>query len=125
MAASHSDSFQLSQDPTFQGRVGASLYSACVSIANEGWTIAFHRERYNFVVQILTATLNAQGLNPWSFIFTNTVATDANVLSDATQAGTVVLTTSNRAAQAALVTDAHIDSAISSQFNGYIREPQI
>jgi len=54
-------------------------------------------------------------------LFANAVATNATVLSDATQAGTVVLTTGNVAAQAALVTDAHIDAAIAGMFNAFIR----
>lgn len=120
MAASHNDSAILSGDVLFQGRVGASLYAACISIANEGFTVAFHRERATFAVQILNQTL---ATNPFVTMFTNTVSTDANVLSDATQAGTVVLTTTNRDTQQALVTDAHIDSAVSSQFNAFIREP--
>lgn len=120
MAASHSDSNVLASNATFQGRVGASLYAACVSIANEGWSVAFHRERSTFCVQILT---NTATINPYVALFANTVATDASVLSDATQAGTVVLTTGNVAAQQALVTDAHIDAAVSSQFNSFVREP--
>lgn len=120
MAASHSDSFQLSQDSTFQGRVQQALVAACISIANEGNTVAFHRERARYVVQILSST---NALSAGMTLFTNSVSTDATCLSDATQAGTVVLTSGNRAAQAALVTDAHIDSAISSQFNAFILEP--
>jgi hypothetical protein len=56
-------------------------------------------------------------------LFSNAVATDASVIGDATQAGTVALTAGNRAAQSALVTDAHIDTAIASMFNSFIREP--
>lgn len=123
MAASFSDAAILAGDPTFQARVGASLFTNCQNIGSEGYTIPFHRERATFVVQIFNTPLNAQGVNPFSIIFANTVATDTSVLADATQAGTVVLTTSNRAAQAALVTDAHISNAISAQFNSYIREP--
>jgi hypothetical protein len=56
-------------------------------------------------------------------LFSNTVANDTNVINDATAAGTVVLTSGNRATQQALVTDAHIDLAIASSFNSFIREP--
>jgi hypothetical protein len=59
----------------------------------------------------------------YKVLFANTVATDANVSGDATVAGTVPLTTGNVATQAALVTDAHIDNAISSQFNSFFRTP--
>jgi len=123
MAASFSDAAILAGDAVFQSRVGASLLTSCQNIGSEGFTVPFHRERSTFVVQIFNATLNAQSVNPYFPIFANSVATDTSVLADATQAGTVVLTTANRAAQAALVTDAHISNAISSQFNSYIREP--
>lgn len=123
MAASFSDANQLAQDPTFQGRVGASLLTWCQVVGTEGWTIAFHRERAQFAVQILNAALTAQGVNPYSLQFANSVSADTSVLSDATQAGTVVLTSGNRAAQAALVTDTHISNAIASEFNSYIRVP--
>jgi hypothetical protein len=121
--ASFSDSSILAGDPTFQARVGAALFTFCQVVATEGWTVAFHRERSGFVNQIFTTTLNSQGINPWVFQFANTVASDATVLSDATAAGTVVLTTGNRATQQALVTDQHISNAVASQFNSYIREP--
>lgn len=123
MAASFSDASILASDPTFQKRVGAGLFTYCQVVGTEGWAVAFHRERANFVSQIFQTTLNAQGVNPWQFIFANTVATDSTVLSDATQAGTVVLTSGNVATQQALVTDQHISNAIASQFNSYIREP--
>jgi len=56
-------------------------------------------------------------------LFAISVANDTSVISDATAAGTVVLTGVNAAAQAALVTDAHLDAAISSQFNSFFRTP--
>jgi hypothetical protein len=117
MAATYSDMNLLRQDTTFQGRVRASMISACIAIINEGWTVAFHRERSTFAVQVVNA--------PDSFmpLFAGGVATDTTVISDATQAGTVVLTSGNVATQAALVTDAHISSAISSQFNTFFRTP--
>lgn len=115
-----SDAAVLAGDPTFQARVGASLFTFAQVVATEGWTVPFHKERATFSAQIFTTTLNAQGINPWIFQFANTVATDTSVLSDATQANTVPLTTTNRAAQAALVTDTHISNAVASQFNSYI-----
>lgn len=120
MAASHSDSYQLSQDATFQNRVQAALLTAFVAISNEGVAVPYHRERTFFIVAALGSTAS---LNSAVILFSNTVATDSTCLSDATQAGTVVLSSTNRAAQAALVTDAHIDAAISSQFNAFIRVP--
>jgi hypothetical protein len=120
MAASYSDSFQLSQDPTFQGRVQQSLVTQCTNIANEGWGVAFHRERSRFITGILS---NPTSLSNYVTLFSNVVAANATVLSDATQAGTVALTTGNRATQAALVTDAHIDNAISAQIGAFVLEP--
>src|SRR6266849_4450394 len=117
MAASRADSAVLASDPTFQNRVRESLVAACQAIAGEGFTVAFHRERSRFAAQVVEA--------PDSFKTTFAIlcATDTNVLADATQAGTVVLTSGNVAAQAALVTDAHLDAAISAEFNTFIVEP--
>lgn len=115
-----SDQWQLSQDPTFQGRVQASLIETCVAIGTEAWTVPFHRERSTFAATILSA---AGGQSPYVTLFSNSVSTDPTCISDATQAGTMVLTTNNRAAQAALVTDAHIAAAISGQFNSFFRCP--
>jgi hypothetical protein len=120
VAASFSDASQLALDPTFQARVGASLWTYCQVVATEGWTVAFHRERAAFVNQIFNVTTTT---NPYIQLFSNTVASDTNVLADATIGGTVILTVANRTAQAALVTDTHISNAIASQFNSYIREP--
>lgn len=120
MAASYSDSWQLSQEPTFQNRVQQSLVTQFTNIASEGWTVAFHRERMRYVVGCLSSTSNLSGAVS---LFTNIVAANATVLADATQSGTVVLTSGNRAAQSALVTDTHIDNAISSQINTFILEP--
>lgn len=120
MAISYSDKYQLSQEPTFQNRVQASLVAACVSISNEGWAVVFHRERSIFAAQVL---LSPSGPTNYVQLFSNAVSADANVIGDATQAGTVILTSANRAAQSALVTDPHIDTAIAAAFNSFIREP--
>lgn len=120
MAVTHKDKYTLSVDPVFMNRVQAALIGACVSIANEGWAIAFHRERATFAATILN---NPNGSPNWAQLFCNSVSTDSTCISDATQAGTVVLTGANVAAQAALVTDAHIDAAISAEFNAFIRVP--
>lgn len=123
MAASFSDANQLAQDPVFQGRVGAGLFTFCQVVGTEGWTVPFHRERAQFAVNIFNATLNAQGVNPYSLQFANSVSSDANVLADATVSGTVPITSGNRFTQAVLVTDTHISNAIASQYNSYIRVP--
>jgi hypothetical protein len=120
------DAAILAQDLTFQGRVGAALLTYAQVVATENpATVPFHRERANFAVQIFTTNLNAQGINPWTLIFTNSVATDTTVIADATVSGTVPLTAANRAAQGLLVTDTHISNAVAAQFNSYVREPDI
>ena len=114
MPASRSDSQVLSSDSGFRNRVRSSLIAAAVAITNEGWAVPFHEQRMRYAVKILNA--------PDSFapLFTNSVATDATVLADATQAGTIALTAANVAAQALLVTDAHIDGAVSAQYNSFL-----
>lgn len=118
MAVTHKDRYTLSTDPTFKTRVQSALIAACVSIANEGTAVAYHRERASFGAQIL---FSPSSPTDWVQLFTNAVSTDATCISDATAAGTVVLSGANVATQAALVTDAHIDSAISAEFNAFIR----
>lgn len=113
----YSDKFLLAGDPTFIGRVRQSMIAAAISIKNEAVTTSFHRERETLVVAIMNSPEN------YKTLFANSVATDANCISDATVAGATALTGANVAAQAALVTDAHIDVAVSSQFNSFIRTP--
>lgn len=117
MTASRSDQFTLAGDSGFQNRVRTSLIAACVSIYNEGWAVVFHRERQTLAVDILNAP------NNFTNIFADSVATDPTCISDATQGGTVVLTPGNVSTQSALVTDAHIDAAVSAQFNCFVRAP--
>lgn len=118
MAASYSDQQFLAADPTFQNRVRQSLIAACINIKSESpTTIAFHRERETFLV----AVMNQPDL--FKVVVANGVATNATVIADATAAGTVVLTGVNAAAQAALVTDAHMDTAVASNFNSFFRTP--
>jgi hypothetical protein len=109
--------YTLSTDNTFQHRVQASLLAACVSISNEAWS-ALHRQRQNFVVQILQSPTI---MGNWVTLFANLVATDTSVIADATVGGTVPLTGVNLTVQAALVTDAHIDAAVSSEFNAFLQ----
>lgn len=113
-AVSHNDKYQLSQDAGFRNRVRTSLIAACVAIANEGWTVVFHEQRMRQAQAILNSPDN------YTPLFANSVATDTSVINDATASGTVALTSGNVATQAALVTDAHIDAAISAQFNSFL-----
>ncbi|MBV9075652.1 MAG: hypothetical protein JOZ10_18670 [Acidobacteria bacterium] len=114
MAASHSDSYVLSTDSTFRSRVQAALITAAISIWNEAGSTAFHVQRVRYAAEIMNSPGTCAPL------FANAVATDATCLSDATQGGTVALTSGNVAAQAALVSDVHMDNAISAQFNSFL-----
>lgn len=122
MAVTHKDRYLLSTDGTFLQRVQASLIAACVAISNEAYTPSFPG-RHNFACTIIQNPTGLNGSQNWVQLFCNTVATDTTCIGDATQAGTVALTSGNLAAQAALVTDVHIDSAVSAEFNSFIRVP--
>jgi hypothetical protein len=115
MAASRSDSFVLGTNSTFIGRVKAAMVSAAVNIASEGLNVVNHGPRIQLVHGILSSPTNQDN---YASMFTLSVATDPTVLADATQAGTVVLG-ANVGTQQALVTDAHIDTAVAGQFNAY------
>jgi hypothetical protein len=118
MAASYSDQQFLAADPIFQNRVRQSLLKGCVAIKAEDPNLTpFHREREAFAVGV------ANSPDSYSKLVSQSIATNSAVIADATQAGTVVLTTNNAAAQAALVTDAHIDTAISTNFTSFFRTP--
>jgi hypothetical protein len=113
----YSDKQLLALDATFVNRVRQSLLTACSSIHNEGWAVAFHRERETYAA----GAMNQPEI--YKVLFANVVACDANIIGDATVGGTVPLTSGNVAAQAALVTDPHIDTAISANFNSFFRTP--
>jgi hypothetical protein len=117
MAASYSDQQFLAADPTFQNRVRQSLVAQCINIKSEAVTVAFHRERETYVAAVMNSP------DSFKLIFAQAVAANASVIADATAAGTVVLSAANAAAQAALVTDVHIDTAISGDFNSFFRTP--
>lgn len=117
----YSDQQILAGDPTFQNRVRQSMLTACISIVSASFGAAgeggFHRERQVFAVGCTNSP------DTYKLLFAQSVATNASVIGDATVAGTVPLTSGNVAAQAALVTDAHIDVAVSSNFNSFFRTP--
>jgi len=123
MAVSYRDKYWLSQSSAFQHKVQASLMAACIAIQAEADTVAFHGERERYIAGILSS----------SAAFSDAVArhsigaaTDTNVINDATVNGTVALTdTATADTGAALVTDAHIDTAISGQFNDFFRTPGV
>jgi hypothetical protein len=119
MAASFSDSYQLSQSVVFQNRVQSALVTYFGTITNEGGTVLFHKERIRYISMVMGGT-NTANLTASVTLFTYVAAADAIALADATQAGTVVLTSANRDAQGALVSDQHISNAIAAQFNQFI-----
>lgn len=113
----YSDKQILAGDATFQNRVRQSLLAACTSIKNEDTTTAFHRERETFLVGVINQP------DTYKVLFAQVVAGDALVIGDATVAGATPLTSGNVATQAVLVTDPHIDTAVSSSFNSFFRTP--
>lgn len=106
------DQAVLSNDPTFVQRVRTAIIAAAVAISNEG-AVTNHAQRDVIAVNVLT--------NPdaWKTTFAACVATDANCIADATQNGTVTLTSGNVSTQSALVTDLHINNAVSSMWNSF------
>lgn len=113
----YSDKQLLSADVTFQNRVRQSMIAACSNIKNEAVTVAFHRERETFLVGVMNQP------DVFKLLFAQVVAGDSNCIGDATVAGTVPLTSGNVATQAVLVTDPHIDTAVSANFNSFFRTP--
>jgi hypothetical protein len=119
MAVSHSDRTILGADVLFVNRVRASLVVyANGTVIGEAKTTAYNNRRYPFAISILT--------NPDSFKqrFAFVVATDTNVINDATGSGATALTTGNVDTQQASVTDAHMDTAVTNAFNSFINVVQ-
>lgn len=122
-AVALTDEYQLSLDGVFQNRVQAALIATCVAIGTENpTTTPFHRERQNYAEQILNSGVAG---NQAAYVtqFSVAVATVTAVINDATQNGTVSVTSGNRATQAALVLDTDINNAVSAVFNTFIRLP--
>jgi|SRR5271166_3738098 len=118
----YNDMYILSQCAAFQNRIQAALLQACVNIASEGWGVPFHRERAQAVIDYLSSSARLTGVVS---LFSSSCSTDAASIAAATIAATnyTPLTTVNITAQQALITDIQIFSAVSGQFNAYIREP--
>jgi hypothetical protein len=124
MAATHTDSYWLQQDPVFQGRVRAALTSACVNIGSEAVSTSLHYTRQRYAANILNTT--GQSTDPYKAMFAGAVATDATCLSDATTGGTIHMTDLTSALSGALlVTDAHIDTAVSAMFNAFLQSTPV
>ena len=112
-----SDQAVLAANAAFISRVQESLVATCVAIQSEATSTAYHYSRARFATQVMQQMATQPTQWPQAFAFS--VATDANVISDATAAGTVTLTSGNVATQQALITDAHINAAVSGQFNSF------
>lgn len=120
MPASYNDMAVLASNAVFQDRVRSAMIAGAILVKGESPTaIPFHREREAYVVQALNSP------DTFKVLFANAVATDSTVIADATQGGTVALTTGNVATQQALVTDAHILAALSATFNSFFRTPAV
>jgi hypothetical protein len=122
MAATPSPNYNdqqiLAGDPTFQNRVRQSLIFYCTTVSAESpTTVPFHRERGTFAVAVMNQP------DVYKVIISQAVAINGSVIGDATVAGATPLTSGNVAAQAALVTDAHIDAVIALIFNSFFRTP--
>lgn len=103
----------LGNDPTFIQRVRTAIIGAAIAISNESTGTAFHPQRDSVAVNVLASP------DSWKSIFAASVATQTAVINDATQNGTVTLTSTNSAQQAALVLDADINTAVSAIWNSF------
>jgi hypothetical protein len=110
------DSAVLSVNVMFQNRVQMAMIAACIAIASELTSVLWHEHRVELVHAILSSPTS---VNNYTTMFSQTAATDSTVLGDATVGGTVALTTANAATQQALITDAHINAAVSGQFYAF------
>ncbi len=117
MAVSLSDMDALRQSNSFKARIRASMVEGAVIVATEAWSVAFHRERANYVTQILVA--------PDNFVdsFAGAIATQTAVINAATNNGAVAITGANADSQQASVTDAQIRTALGAVFNAFFRAP--
>ena len=122
MPATLFDMWNLSQDAVFQNRVHAALMCISMKVEGEGWDIPFHRERQQYVVNVLSSIQTSQGA---AVLFANSASTDDAVINEATINGTVPIDDRNRADAAKRVTDESILAAVNKQFNSFVREPGI
>jgi hypothetical protein len=113
----YADKQLLASDQTFQNRIRQAMIAGCISVKNEALSVAYHRERETFVVAVINQP------DTYKPLFAYAVAADTAVINDATVNGATPLTSANVAAQAALVTDAHIDTALAASFNTFFRTP--
>src|SRR6266567_258280 len=104
------DETVLAGDSGFQGRCRAAMIEQAIAVGFESSTNADHVVRLEFAIEALVNPETAK------LKVANATATDASVIADATVLGTVPLTGANVAAQALLVTDAHIRSSVTGSW---------
>lgn len=111
----------LSSDPTFQNRVRESLLSFCSTVSGETITgltgtmpTHLHLLRANFCNTVVMSPDN------YKVLFADMAASNATVIGDATQAGTVPLTGTNVAAQATKVLDTDLNNAVAAVLNVFL-----
>ena len=109
------DQYILSTDPTFLQRVRSSVIASAVAVSTEGPT-ALHTQR---AMQAANALVSPDA---WKVNFANAISTNTTVINQATSNSTITLTAGNVAAQAALVTDANINAAVSATWNSFFSE---
>lgn len=121
-AATTNDQAVLSADQLFQNRGLESFIGFCVStiISENPHSVAYHTQRVAFC-QTVMGTINGPG--NYKVNIAEVSAANATVIGDATQSGTVALTTANADAQQALVTDTDLSNAIAAAFNIFIGQP--
>jgi hypothetical protein len=112
-AQSLSDKGLLWTDPAFQRRVSSAMITAAINISSDGLSAGINAKRHAQVQAIMTSPAY------WTLLFSQAVATDPTVSSQATTGGTIVLTTANLATQAALTTDTAINTAVAAQYNSF------
>ena len=100
--ATLADQVTLAADTTFQNRVRQAIVAAAIAISNESETTAFHKSRLTLAKAIMLQP------STWSPLFAMAVAGDSLIGTDVGSPPTQ-----------ANATDAHINSAISANFNSF------
>ena len=96
------DQVTLAADSVFITRVRQSIIATAVAIQNEATSTGFHQNRARLATKVMNAP------DSFSPLFAKAVATDATVQADA---GSPPVQT--------LVTDAHLNSAVSAMWNAF------
>lgn len=112
---SRSDMTILGANALFANRVRAAIVAyANGTVIPESLTTSYHADRYSFALGIMNSPDSFKGR------FAQEVATDDDVIDDATASGGTVLDGDNIDDQQAEVTDGHIDAAVVAAFNSFV-----